>query len=249
MAKSLSVVALPMGWLETDKASLTYGKDYGKTIWIPVWSAAILGAEAKIVVDTGMDLDWVRATLGPGCRIDHGEGVEDALKTIGWTPDDVDIVINTHLHHDHMCGNHLFPRAQFVVQEREWRAALNPLETQAWAYAQDAFKAVDYFRWQFVNGICDIVPGVRVMPTPGHSTGHQSVLVNNSGGCIAITGDAANLLENLQEVIPPGILTSIEDALQSIRLLRRVVDYVLTGHEPSITPFAKDSELPHFQRA
>ena len=142
-----------------DKGSLTYGEDYGKTLWIPVWSAAIFGADVKIVVDTGfLDAAWVQNTLGIPSRCSDDEGIEHALQHIGWKPEEVDIVINTHLHYDHMRGNMVFPKAHFVVQEREWYYALQPVKPQLEPYS-DLVKGIDFFRWHFVSGI-------KYMPLP-----------------------------------------------------------------------------------
>lgn len=241
---SLSVVALPMGWLQVDKASLTYGHDYGTSLWIPVWAAAILGAERKILVDTGFsDADWVQNALGMGCRQDKNEGLESALKTIGWRPDDVDIVINTHLHYDHIGGNTALQKAHFLIQEKEWHHAMHPLKTQAWAYSDRDFHAVDYFRWTLLNGSHDVVPGVRIVPTPGHTPGHQSVVVNTEQGRVVITGDAANLVQNVVDEIPPTIMWNLSDAIQSVELLHSLATFVLPGHDPSVKPFAENDSL------
>lgn len=241
----LNVVALPMGWLEVDKASLTYGRDYGTSMWIPVWGAAIIGAEKKIVVDTGfLDADWVQKTLGMGCRQGADEGLEAALKAIGWKPQDVEIVINTHLHYDHIGGNAALTHAHFLIQEREWQHANHPLKTQAWAYSDRDFRATDYFRWTLLNGVHDVVPGVRIVPTPGHTPGHQSVIVDTDGGRIVITGDAANLVENVVDEVPPTIMWNINDAIQSVELLHSLAEFLLPGHDPDVKAFATNDSLP-----
>jgi hypothetical protein len=57
-----------------------------------------------------------------------------------------------------------------------------------------------------VNGVADIVPGVRVVPTPGHTPGHQSVAVNTEDGVVMIAGDCANCMENIVDLVPVGIV-------------------------------------------
>ncbi len=242
---NLQVVALPMGWLQVDKASLTYGRDYGTPLWIPVWSAAILGAEKKILVDSGFSsVHWVQKTLEIGCRQEKNEGLEFALKTIGWRPEDVDIVINTHLHYDHIGGNSMLKNARFLIQEKEWQHAHHPLKTQVWAYSTRDFDAVDYFQWKLINGTHDVVPGVRVIPTPGHTPGHQSVIVNTAKGRVVITGDAANLVENVVDEVPPTIMWNVADAIWSVELLHSLAAFLIPGHDPSVKPFAENQALP-----
>lgn len=246
---ALSVIAIPMGWFEVDKASLLYGVGYGTPVRIPVWSAAIVGAEYKILVDTGFsDPGWVRDVVGITCGREAGEGLEAGLKTIGWGLDDVDVVINTHMHYDHIGGNRYLPKARFFVQEAEWHHAQTPLKTQAWSYADRDAVTANYFRWTFVHGSFDVVPGVRIIPTPGHTPGHQSVFVDTEDGCVAVTGDAVNMVDNMSEDTPPTIMTDVGEALASVRFLQRWAQFVLPGHEPRVTAFAQNKALPGVPR-
>ena len=115
----------------------------------------------RILVDTGMidstpelDEDW-HPTIYPE-RI----------------PREVALVINTHLHFDHCGGNRLFSGIPIYVQRRELEAAREPDYTiREWV----EFDGATYVE---LDGEAEIVPGVRVLPTPGHTPGHQSVLVD-----------------------------------------------------------------------
>ncbi|GMA62000.1 N-acyl homoserine lactonase family protein [Alicyclobacillus fastidiosus] len=232
------VVALKMGELTVAKGSITYGRDYGQSMVIPIWAAAITGGEYNILVDTGVhDVDWVTKNVSPCRRVDDEEMVAALKAGTGWAPEDVDIVINTHLHYDHVGNNSLFTNAKFIVQEREWQAAHNPIPSQKDIYVLDLLDAIDYFSWNFVNGEEEIVPGVKVFLTPGHSDGHQSVLVKTEQGNLCISGDVSNLLENIRENIPAGILTSTKEIFESMDKVRSKADYIFPGHEPSIQKF------------
>jgi glyoxylase-like metal-dependent hydrolase (beta-lactamase superfamily II) len=173
---TLKVVAMPTGWLTVDRSSQIYGRYFGQQIKVPVWSTAIVGAAKKIIVDTGIhDPGWVSNFVCP-CEQAPEERLERALKEyVGWSADDVDVVINTHLHYDHSGGNTLFRNARFVIQATEWEYAGRPLPTQATYYQEFLIgrEPLAYFRWHFVNGIADVVPGVRVVPTPGHTPGRS----------------------------------------------------------------------------
>lgn len=244
---SLKVVAMPTGWLTVDHSSLVYGRYFGRSIRIPVWSTAIVGGSKKIVVDTGIhDPGWVSSFVCP-CEQAPEERLERALKEyVGWNADEVEIVINTHLHYDHSGGNTLFRNARFVVQYAEWEYAGRPLPTQATFYQEFLLgrEPLAYFRWQFVNGIADIIPGVRVVPTPGHTPGHQSVAVDTADGVVVITGDCANCMENIVDAVPVGIVHETAAELASLKRIRQIADFVVPGHDPDVVPGSPGLALP-----
>ena len=76
--------------------------------------------------------------------------------------------------------------------------------------------------------------GLRVIRTPGHTPGHQSVLVDTGGGRYCIAGDAVMWHENLDRMIPPGVLTSVIDCMASLERIKREADHVLPSHEPKL---------------
>lgn len=126
--------------------------------------------------------------------------LEDALKAAGFKPDDVDIVIDTHLHFDHAGGNTLvdaegqinlaFPRADYVVQRGEFEWAHRRNERIQASYLPHNFDPVnDAGRFRFVDGAAEIVPGVSVLPTPGHTPHHQSVIVRSEDEAACFLAD------------------------------------------------------------
>jgi glyoxylase-like metal-dependent hydrolase (beta-lactamase superfamily II) len=114
--------------------------------------------------------------------------LEDALGALGHAPSDVRWVINTHLHFDHAGGNTYrdaagavqlsFPAARYVVQRGELDFARHTNERTAASYLPHNFESVPF---QLVEGECEVLPGIRCLPTPGHVPFHQSVLVTNGG--------------------------------------------------------------------
>jgi N-acyl homoserine lactone hydrolase len=235
--------ALKMGELRVEKSSLTYGKDIGKEVSIPMWAVALSGGGYNILIDTGIhDAAWVGTNVSP-CTQEEDEFILEALKKgVGWSPEEVDIVINTHLHYDHCGNNRLFTNARFIVQRREWEAAWNPIPCQRDIYLPELFggEAINYMQWRFTDGEEEVVPGVKVFLTPGHSKGHQSVLVNTEEGLLCVSGDVSNLLENIRENIPAGILTSTEEIYQSMEEVRRRAQFILPGHEPGIKKYQQN---------
>jgi glyoxylase-like metal-dependent hydrolase (beta-lactamase superfamily II) len=118
--------------------------------------------------------------------------LEDGLAQLGVRPEDVDIVIDTHLHFDHAGGNTFvnpggevqlsFPKARYIVQRGEWVYATHTNERTAGSYFPHNFAPVAAAdRFEFVDGEREIVWGVRVIPTPGHTPFHQSVLIESDG--------------------------------------------------------------------
>ena len=126
--------------------------------------------------------------------------LEDALAAVGFSPNDVDIVIDTHLHFDHAGGNTLvddegvvrlaFPRARYVVQKAELAFAHWHNERTRASYLPHNFDPVAAAgRFDFVDGDVEIVPGIRVRRTPGHVPHHQSVIVSSDGETACFLAD------------------------------------------------------------
>ncbi len=118
--------------------------------------------------------------------------LEDGLAHIGVAPDDISIVINTHLHFDHAGGNTYrddrgqinvsFPKARYIVKRGEYDYATHPNERTSASYFERNFMpVVKAHKFEFVIREKEIVRGIRVVPTPGHTPFHQSVLIESGG--------------------------------------------------------------------
>jgi glyoxylase-like metal-dependent hydrolase (beta-lactamase superfamily II) len=126
--------------------------------------------------------------------------LEQALHELGFGADDVDVVIDTHLHFDHAGGNTRrdedgrirvsFPRARYVVQEGEWAWAHRRNERIQASYLPDNFDPVEAAgHFDFVAGEVELMPGLRLLPTPGHTPHHQSVLISDGGETACFLAD------------------------------------------------------------
>jgi hypothetical protein len=132
---------LVVGANETDQGVMTYLKGYGKRIWIPIYVFYLEGGPEKILVDTGLEQFMVPAEVGEryGLKIQEFEA---ALDTYGLKPEDIDIVIHTHLHNDHCENDYKCTRARFYVQKKEfkspirWTTAIFPTSWMAWRWCR-----------------------------------------------------------------------------------------------------------------
>lgn len=245
MIPQWNVTALIVGWSMGDTSGVLYRTDQGTPTTSPIIAVALeCGIEGKthrVLVDTGFhDADWVTEHVIASTQSED-EKIENALKNgPGWTPDQVDIVINTHLHYDHCGNNALFRNAAFVTSRTEWEYGLHPTESQAFGYLQELFdyRSVNYLNWQFTEGETEILPGLLVFPTPGHTPGHISVLVNTEDdGVVCIAGDQCNRIRNIRENIINGLFSDPIQAMESFEEIRKRCNSMIPGHDPVVKMF------------
>jgi N-acyl homoserine lactone hydrolase len=156
-------------------------------LW-PVYGWAIDGPNGTILVDTGMidstpelDEEWGPVLL-PWPEL--GEVVA---------------VINTHLHFDHCGGNRRFAGVPTYVQRAELEVAVAPSYLEEWVhFPGESYVALD--------GDAELFAGVSVLFTPGHSTGHQAVVVETDDGVVVLAGDVTYSMRELIGGATPSIL-------------------------------------------
>jgi len=157
-------------------------------------SSLILGGPHKILVDTSTPRLRDRLLSGLG-SLDLG-------------PQDIDMVVCTHLHPDHVGNNDLFPGAVKLARVEE-----GPEPS-----------------YHKVRSDVEIVPGVRLFHTPGHTRGSMSVWVDTPAGRCVIAGDAIPLKENFERWTPPLINYDEDAALKSMRRIAYLADRIIPGH-------------------
>jgi N-acyl homoserine lactone hydrolase len=149
---------------------------------IPVHGFVIKHPRAgAILVDTGVG--WPTELVKEWKVVNRHAA--DALAEHDLSPADIRIVVNTHLHFDHCGQNAVFKHAPFYIQRSELERARreNDVTSQWFDFAGARFELLD--------GDAEVADGVRVVATPGHTVGHQSVLVDASDGAAVMIGDAA----------------------------------------------------------
>jgi glyoxylase-like metal-dependent hydrolase (beta-lactamase superfamily II) len=237
-----TITAIRVGTLTTDRGNLLYGEERGREFLdVPVWCGVVSGGEKHILVDTGIrDPSWVAANGLGACHQGESDTMVGALDRVGLRCADIDIVVNTHLHFDHCANNYLFPEAEFFVAKPEWDAALHPIEEQAILYSAKEWllKPLEANSYTLIDeDDVEIAPGVWIMQTPGHSQGHQVVLVDTAEGAVCIAGDSVNCNENFILKRPPGIVWDLGLATASLEKIRGRANRILMAHDVRVGDF------------
>lgn len=235
---SWTIVPLTTGILrDRPKESITYGVGAGEKVDLFCFSWLLVGNGGPVVVDTGPPSAEYAATVHR-VRLEKEPAHElsRALAAHGVAAEDVRTVVMTHLHWDHCHGCQSLPRARLVVQERELRYALEPeaIDRRVYEHGSDGPLRDHLRRMQTVAGPAEIAPGIAVIPTPGHSPGHQSVLVDAASRRYLIAGDLFDLYENLSERIPSGPTVDVDAWERSYREVAALGVDVLPAHDASV---------------
>ena len=241
----LTIHPLVTAELAAETGRLTYLRNYGQEMWIPSPFFVILGGEEPILVDTSGSAEVMAPLRSEPVR--PVMGFEEALAKVGLTPKDIKTVVHTHLMYDH-CANSLnLPRAKFVVQKAELEFALAPHPIMAGAYQRHFFQDLNF---ETVEGDCELMPGISLLFTPGHTPGIQSVAVETAAGLAVITGFCC-LAESFEprtgsawktasepEVIPPGLHIDMAQAYESMLRVKRLAKIIIPFHDPGMTAMA-----------
>jgi glyoxylase-like metal-dependent hydrolase (beta-lactamase superfamily II) len=164
----------------------------------------ICDTDLNIIVDTGI--------VGEGKKILKGLSKFDLRK------EDIDLVINTHLHGDHIGNNALFANSNFIAHEKELPAKLNNVK--------------------IISGEYRINERINLIETPGHTPGCISVEVNHpeENRKYVMAGDALPIKDNYTQWVPPGINYNPKIALASMRKIVDIADVIIPGHDDHFFP-------------
>ena len=223
-----SIKLLRDGHFEIDKGLMVYLKTayFGQKYLAPARPLLVRTDKRNILLDTGIgDMPEKLRGYYP---VHRDSNLKDSLSAEGLGPDDISTVINTHLHFDHAGNNRMFPRAIIYVQQAELDFARNPPKFLRGGYVKDFFETPNL---RTIDGPQQIAEGVRVLPTPGHTAGHQSVILDVKGVKYVYTGDVSPVRENWESGIPVGILLDPMAAVQSLELCRALGAKPIFSHD------------------
>jgi N-acyl homoserine lactone hydrolase len=203
------IFILPSGLLTLDRSIFIAQVDMGQKIKASVYSVLLIHTEGPVLIDVGLNpvgLTDPERAWGPRAKLikpefTEADDIRNRLKELDLKVSDIKMVIITHLHWDHTGGLRFFEDCPIVVQREEYRFAFNPDSYFSPQYMRNHF---DFpLNYQNADGDQIILPGISVIKTPGHTPGHQSVLVKTvRGNYYLFTGDAINSKENLDRKIP-----------------------------------------------
>lgn len=177
----MRVWLLDTGTLRMDRSQVMWNAPGGELLEIPTGGVLIEHDAGLILADTGMDIAHAREQLAfMQPEQTSTQTVCAQLELCGFRPSDVDTIVNSHLHFDHAGANREFTGARIVVHEREVAQARDPAPFERLAYSDRGWDRADARLEPFL-GDHEIVSGVRLYETPGHSAGHCSLLVEPHG--------------------------------------------------------------------
>jgi glyoxylase-like metal-dependent hydrolase (beta-lactamase superfamily II) len=169
------------------------------------------------------------------------------LATIGVSPDEVDVVINTHLHADHSGWNTrlvdgelvpTFANAEYMVMRDEWQAAIAPNERTRATYLEENLLPVEEKgRLRLVDGETKVTDEITILPAPGHSAGHAAVVLSSGGETGIYIGDLAQVAVQLErtawvaafDILP---LVSMETKKQLVERAIEEGSLIIAVHAP-----------------
>ncbi len=193
----------------------------------------VRGEGKTVLVETGVGRKTSRL---PGAAGTEGSGaLLQNLEREGIRPEDVDIVVNTHLHFDHAGGNTLisegqpvpsFPRARYLIQKGEWQVASSPNERTRATYLAENFEPLEDARQvELVEGEVEVIKGLRLVPAPGHTADHCVVELDSGGELAVYVGELAQqpvMLERIAWISAFDVLP-----LVSLETKKRVTERAL----------------------
>ena len=249
----LRVYALACGALELERSLFFPAEAPGTRFVAPVSSYLVSHPRGKLVFDTGISCDALADPAGRlgkrvaslfSIRSRAGEDAVSQLAALGIRPDEIRYVVNSHFHFDHCGCNASFPRAQFLVQRAELaiaRAERNRYNAKDWDHPLD-YREIDGDHDVFGDGT------VVLLPTPGHTPGHQSLWIRAGGGKqFVLTADACYTREHLEKSILPSNTHDAAQMTHSLTVLRGLRERqgveLLYGHDA-----AQWDALPHAPR-
>ncbi len=247
MTTKYTIHPIVVGTKVFDKGMMTYQHDYGVRYTIPIYAWYLEGGDKKILIDTGemhpiVSEDREKAIGGKIYTLEEG------LARYGIAPDDIEIVIHTHLHSDHCENDYKCTNARFFIHEKELETISNPHPLD-YRYVEDfIYEIRDAGQIEVVRGDQELLPGISVMHTPAHTPGGMTVFIDTDRGKTAITGFCV-IRENFEpppqiramelEVIPPGTHINTYEAYDILLKIRDMADVIIPLHEPEFASVEK----------
>lgn len=243
MSTPWEVVAVRYGSLRSHKSELIYRyESYGEPdeeVEMAYYFWLLRRDGTTIVVDTGFD-PIVGARRRRTCLVPPVE----ALRSLGVDPEQVETVLITHFHYDHVGNVAAFPRAMFIVPRKEfdfWTSTLAGRFQFASHVERDELGRLEQFategRMRLTDETEEVVDGVRAICVGGHSPGQQVTTVLTRDGTIALASDAVHFYEELELERPFGVIADLAEMYAAYDVLKELAEAgaaVVPGHDPDV---------------
>ena len=227
-----TIAPLILGTAVRDKSQSLLHRDFGVKVEGGILAWLLRSGNERILVDTGACGRVATAEFYKRYSQTPEQTLETQLTRFNTSPDEIGIVINTHLHLDHCSGNVLFKRARFFVQKREMEYARNPVPIHKWAYHVD----LSGITFELLDGDAEIAPGIQLILNPGHTPGSQAVLVQTAQGLYILAGDNIPFFENMrvpenEPFWPNAIYVDLREYYESLNRVKKLGGTILPGHD------------------
>jgi 4-pyridoxolactonase len=239
----MKVFLLDGGSLVIDGFHIFWNRGPAGEVRFPVYSILIEHAEGRFLIDTGFDYDHVMKVLPfEKPQQTKDQTIPGALALLGLTPADVDVVINSHFHFDHVGGNKFFPHAKKICHRTEIAQAADCQPFEHLGYSDLSFSAEaaaarnasaqllpgttpENSRFETIDGDAEIAKGVRLLFTPGHTIGHYSLLVEMpTRRPLLFALDAAYTPKSLETLTQASFHIDPVAGVASMRRLRKIAE-------------------------
>ena len=238
-----------MGTKIFDKSMMTYQYGTGEQYVIPIYCWYIEGGDKKILVDTG-EMSPIRSDSRENLIGGKIYTFEEGLGKWNMKPEDIDIVIHTHLHNDHCENDYKCTNADIYVHEKEIERIHSPHPLD-YRYLEDYIEDVEENgQIKIISNDVELLPGISVMHTPVHTEGGMTVFIETGKGKAVITGfcvinenfDPPKEIRAMEmEVIPPGTHVNVYESYDIMLEVRKMADILIPLHEPK---FASVDSIP-----
>jgi len=219
------VFPLNCGTIIVDKgAVLTCGVGTGEKVAVPMFAFLIRSENGNLLFDAGVDPDdqAFLDLMDENIRVRAEDNLLHRLRNLGMRAEDIDYVFLSHLHFDHSGMLRYFKNARVFIQRQEYGYAINPSPAAAAVYRRHYYDSPG-INWQMVDGDTALLPGFKAIATPGHTPGHQSLLMKLApDSAVIFTGDCVYLEENIEKEIIPGIFVDSTMAMASLQKVKNL---------------------------
>lgn len=248
-----TIYPLDLGICGVDRSENTFRAHIGEIADARFLAYYITDGKTKCMIEGGLpDPEWSKKYHGyTRPQISDEQRLENQLAKRGVKPEEIEYVFLTHLHWDHAMGLEKFVNAKIFVSNTELTYAVDPLPCHWGGYESPAMGLTPPFlkvmpQIQTVPmEKKEIIPGITMFPTPGHTIGSMSIAVETADGPYVFAGDAVACYENLQgnpaknqKYLMLGIFVDMFAAWKSfddiMEMANGKMDHVFPGHEKAI---------------